>query len=104
VVGQANLSVNTLSPRVKHIGKWSIVIHPEFQNKGLGAQMLMCIEVMAKKLGLLRLEVEYAKGNTPAEELYLRKLGYTIEGRKKKGFRRKDGVFVDKIVIGKLLE
>ncbi|MFX1445865.1 MAG: GNAT family N-acetyltransferase [Promethearchaeota archaeon] len=103
IIAHAKLNINILSPREKHIGQWSIMIHPKFQNNGLGAHILNCIEVIAKKIGLKRLEAEYAEGNIQAEELYLRKLGYNIEGRKEKAFKLSDGNYIDKLVIGKIL-
>jgi len=103
IIAHAKLNLNVLSPREKHIGRWSVMIHPKFQNNGLGAHLLNCIEVIAKKIRLKRLEAEYAEGNTQAEELYLRKLGYTIEGRKKKAFKLPNGKYVDKLVIAKIL-
>ena len=103
IIAHAKLNVNVLSPREKHIGHWSVMIHPTFQNNGLGAHLLNCIEVIAKKIGLKRLEAEYVEENASAKALYLRKLGYTIEGRKKKSFKLPDATYVDKMVIGKIL-
>ena len=103
IIAQAKLNVNVLSPRQRHIGYWSVMIHPEFQNNGLGAYLLNCIEIIATMIGLKRLEAEFIEENSPAKELYLRKLGYTIEGRKKKAFKLPDGTYIDKTVIGKIL-
>jgi GNAT superfamily N-acetyltransferase len=103
IVSHAKLNMNVLSPREMHIGHWSVMIHPKFQNKGLSAHLLNCIEIIAKKIGLKRLEAEYAEVNIQAEELYLRKLGYSIEGRKKMAFKLPDGNYIDKLVIGKIL-
>ena len=103
IVAQAKLNVNILSSKEEHIGQWSIMVHPDFQNIGLGTHILHFLEVIAKKIGLKKLEAEYVEGNIPAESLYIRKLGYTIEGRKSMGFKMSDDTFVDKIVIGKIL-
>ncbi|TFG30158.1 MAG: GNAT family N-acetyltransferase [Promethearchaeota archaeon] len=103
IIAQLKLNVNVLSPREKHVGIWSIMIHPDFQNKGLATHLLTCIEIIAKKIGLKRLEAEYVEGNIQAEALYIQKLGYIIEGRKKMAFKLDDDTFNDKILIGKIL-
>ena len=103
IIAHAKLNVNILSPREQHIGYWAVMIHPKFQNNGLGTHLLNYIEIIAKKIGLKRLEAEFIEENSPAKALYLRKLGYTIEGRKKRAFKLPNGTYVDKAVIGKIL-
>jgi len=55
--------------KIRHVGRWSIIIHPHFQHQDLGEILLTIIEDIAKKKGLKRLEAKYAEGNRAAEEL-----------------------------------
>lgn len=59
--------------------------------------------MIAKEIGLKLLEAEYVEEISQGEALYLRKLGYSVEGRKKKAFKLPGGTYVDKMVIGKVI-
>lgn len=58
-----------------------IRVHPDFQRKGLSAQILTELEKRAIALGYRRLEANTAKGNVPAEKMLL-KAGFTQIGEK----------------------
>ena len=58
---------------------------------------------IAKEKGLKKLEAEYYEWNKPAEMLYIKRLKYLVEGRKKFSGRLKDGIYVDKILIGNVI-
>ena len=104
IIASASLELNLRSKKMGHIGKWGIAIHPDFQNNGLGTRLLLLIEKLAKEKGLKKLETEYFTGNINAERLYVEKLKYQIEGRRKHGAILKDGTYIDRVLIGKIID
>ncbi|MFW9897938.1 MAG: GNAT family N-acetyltransferase [Candidatus Thorarchaeota archaeon] len=104
IIASANLELNLRNKKMGHIGKWGIAIHPKFQNKGLGTRLLLIIENIAKEKGLKKLETEYFNSNVKAEKLYVEKLKYQIEGRRKCGAKLKEGIYTNRILIGKIID
>ncbi len=104
IIVSAGVSVNLKLKKINHVGNWGISVHPDFQNQGLGAKILKIIEDIAKERGLKRLEADFYEGNEIAEYLYVKKLGYEIEGRQKYAALLKDGTYVDKITMGKIID
>jgi ribosomal protein S18 acetylase RimI-like enzyme len=104
IIASANLSMSPHFRKEKHIGRWGIAIHPDFQNQGLGTKLLKIIEKIAMEKGLKKLEAEYFDRNKNAEILYLKKMNYIIEGRRKFSGLLKDGKYADKILIGKIID
>ena len=103
IIAQASLHTHSSRMKIRHVGGWSIMIHYHFQSQGLGEILLTIIEDVAKKKGLKRLQAKYAEGNRAAEELYIRKMGYDIEGCQKKAFLVDNSKYINEILIGKLL-
>ncbi|MFX1276392.1 MAG: GNAT family N-acetyltransferase [Promethearchaeota archaeon] len=103
IIATSSLMINHLNEKMRHVGEWGIVVHPDFQNQGLGTKILLLIERIAKDKGLIRLEAEFFEGNTIAEKLYTEKLNYSVEGRRKYKAKLKNGQFVDSILIGKII-
>lgn len=66
--------------------------------------MLEIIEQIALSKGLKKLEAEFMDGNKAAENLYLRKMNYTIEGRKRMAISTDNGKYIDSVCIGKILD
>jgi len=104
IIASASLKLNPFNEKESHIGTWGIAIHPNFQNQGLGVKLLTLLENIAKEKGLKKLEAEYYDGNKSAEILYLEKMKYTVEGRKKYTGLLSDGTYADKILIGKIID
>ncbi len=102
IIASATLGLNE-SQKQRHVGNWGLAIHPNFQNNGLGTKMLLIIESIARMKGLKKLEADYYEGNAPAENLYIKKLNYQIEGRKRISVLLMDGTYADKIMIGKII-
>jgi ribosomal protein S18 acetylase RimI-like enzyme len=103
IIAQATLYTHNSRKKIRHVGGWSIMIHPHFQHQGLGEILLTMIEDIAKKKGLKRLEAKYAELNKAAEELYLRKMGYQVEGCQKDSFLVDNSRYINEILIAKLL-
>ena len=104
IIASANLELNLNNKKMREIGKWGIAIHPDFQNQGLGTRLLQIIEQHAKEKGVKKLETEYYLGNVSAEKLYVKKLKYQIEGRRRFGGKLKDGTYTDRVLIGKIID
>ncbi len=104
IVASASLRMNPFNEKESHIGTWGIAIHHDFQNQGLGARLLTLLENVVKQRGLKKLEAEYYDQNKSAERLYLEKMKYTSEGRKKYTGLLSDGTYTDKILIGKIID
>jgi RimJ/RimL family protein N-acetyltransferase len=104
IIASASLKLNPINEKESHIGIWGIAIHPDFQNQGLGFELLTLLENIAKEKGLKKLEASYYYGNKSAENLYLEKMKYTIEGRKKYTGLLSNGTYTDKILIGKIID
>ena len=104
IIGTSSLEIKLHSAKLKHIGEWGIAINPDFHNQGLGRRLLTIIERIALEKGLKKLEVEFFEGNEAAHRLYIDKLNYIIEGLRKFSCFLKDGTYVDRILIGKILD
>lgn len=103
IIASSSLMINYKNKKMKHIGQWGIAVHPDFQNKGLGTEMLRIIEQIAIEKGLKKLEAEFFDGNVKAERLYVQKLNYEIEGRRRCKAILKNRKIVDSILIGKII-
>ena len=104
IIGSSSLEIKVNNVKMKHVGEWGIAIHPDFHNQGLGGKLLATIEKTALERGVKKLEAEFFEGNENARRLYINKLNYEIEGRRKFSGLLKDGNFVDKILIGKIID
>ena len=104
IIASAKLELNLNNKKMGHIGKFGISIHPDFHNQGLGTRLLQIIEQEAKKKGVKKIEAAYFLGNVIAEKLYVEKLKYQIEGRRKFGGKLKDGTYTDRVLIGKIID
>ncbi len=106
MIGQASLGYMRpkSNSRLKHVGSWGIVVRQEYQNQGIGKELLRSIEKRAREKGLHKLSVEVAEPNEAAKALYMQKLGYVVEGRKKDAFRLDSGEYADILVLGKILD
>jgi len=104
IIGSASLELNLSNKKMGHIGKWGIAIHPNFHNQGLGMRLLQLTEVEAKEKKIKKLEAGYYSGNIKAERLYVGKLNYQIEGRRKFGGKLPDGTYTERILIGKIID
>ena len=105
VIGQADLGFPGETGRspMRHVGVWGLAVKKEFHNQGVGFALLTAIEELARHLGLHKLAAEVVDHNEPAKALYLRKLGYVVEGCKKEHFLHDSGEYMDLLVIGKIL-
>jgi GNAT superfamily N-acetyltransferase len=101
IVGSATLILNEPRSRASHVASFGVVVHPDFQRKGLGKRLIAALEQIARDKGIKKIEVNFFDGN-PAAALY-RSLNYEYEGRRLKKGRLNDGTYVDEILLSKFI-
>ena len=86
VVGMAGLHVG--SRKLRHTGNLGMMVHDQFQGRGIGREMLeMLLHVADNFVGLVRVELEVYPDNVRAIGLY-ESCGFEHEGRKRKAVWR----------------
>ena len=102
VVGSAELQ--QLFPlRCSHVGVLSLGVHPDFQQRGIGRELLRAIIEHARESGLVRLELYVRQDNLPARKLY-EDLGFQHEGTRARFVRLADGSMVDDWIMVRFLD
>ena len=101
VVGQFGLHTFPHKPRRRHAGAVGMVVHDEWQGRGVGSALMRAgVEMADKWLNLTRLELEVYTDNEPAIRLYER-FGFEREGTlRQHAFR--DGRYVDAYMMARL--
>ncbi len=101
VIGQLGLHTFPNRPRRRHVGQLGMMVHDDWQGKGVGtALMQAAIDLADKWLNLSRLELDVYTDNGPAIKLYT-KFGFTIEGTSV-NYAFRDGQFVDVYLMARL--
>ena len=89
------------SPRKRHVASIALLVHPEYQRKGLGEKLLTAIlDIADQWLMLKRVELTVIEGNEAAIALY-QKLGFEIEGVIKAAVIS-EGQYKNEIIMGRL--
>lgn len=98
-IGLAGLKEIDLMNRKAEIGYW---LSASWQGKGIMTQSVheLC-EYGFSLLGLHRIQIRCAVGNTPSRNIPLR-LGFTLEGIQREAERNADGSYLDLEVFSKL--
>lgn len=101
VVGMLGVHTFPNRPRRRHVGAIDIVVHEEWQGKGVGAALMRAgLDLADNWLNLTRLELEVYTDNESAIRLYER-FGFEHEGTlRQHAFR--DGRYVDSYVMARL--
>ncbi|MCA9765889.1 MAG: GNAT family N-acetyltransferase [Carnobacterium sp.] len=100
IIGTAGLSVYG-NHRTRHSGNIGIMIHKEYQNKGIGTALLAAlIDVADNWLMLVRLELTVFEDNESAIHLY-KKFGFEKEGLKQFAAIRK-GKYENEYVMARI--
>ncbi len=99
VVAMADLRVH--AGKQRHVADLGIMVHDGHQGQGIGTRLMTALLDLAdQELGLHRVELEVMVDNTHAIKLY-EAMGFEEEGRKRDTYR-KNGGFVDVLVMGRL--
>lgn len=95
------VSLQTFRDRRAHVGAIGIFVHDDYQNCGIGSQLMAAIIDLAENwLNLKRIELQVNTDNPGAIRLY-EKFGFEIEGTLKKNAFR-DGAYVDAYTMAKV--
>ena len=101
VIGMGGISIFS-GARLRHSAGLGIMVHKEWQNRGVGTAILKAILDMADNwLMLERVELGVFADNTGAIRLYER-MGFVAEGKKRHA-AIKNGEYADEIIMVRLL-
>jgi len=101
IVGSLGLVVPERSPRRAHVGSIGMVVHDQWQGKGIGTALLKAaVELADRWLNLSRLELTAFVDNDVALRLY-KKFGFEIEGLLRR-YAFRDGSYVDAYTLARL--
>lgn len=101
IVGHLQISIGT-SPRFREMGDLFIYLHQDYQNLGLGAELMKEAIISGRERRLHRIELTVVADNHRAVHLY-EKVGFRREGVKRENYLGEDGNYHDEIVMGLLL-
>jgi L-phenylalanine/L-methionine N-acetyltransferase len=95
------ISLQPLSDRRSHVGQLGMFVHDDYQNQGIGTQLMAAIIDLAENwLNLKRLELQVNTDNAGAIHIY-EKFGFEKEGvLRKNAFR--DGAYIDAYTMAKV--
>lgn len=100
VIGNIGLVV-AKNPRQRHVGALGMMVHPDYQGRGVGmALMRAALDLADNWLQLTRLELEVYTDNTRAISLY-QKVGFEIEGTKR-AMAMRNGRYADAYTMARL--
>jgi putative acetyltransferase len=101
VVGMFSVHTFPNKPRRRHSGTIAMVVHDEWQGKGIGTALMRAgVDLADNWLNLTRLELEVYTDNEPAVRLYER-FGFEREGTLRQ-YAFRDGRFVDAYMMSRL--
>ena len=99
VVG--NLSLNPTSPGILYLG---MTIDADYRGQGIGtAMMVAALEWARAQPGVHKVELEVWPHNAAGIALY-RKVGFEVEGRRRRHYRRRNGELWDAILMALVLD
>jgi ribosomal protein S18 acetylase RimI-like enzyme len=101
VAGEA--SVQRLKPSfARHVGVFSLEVHPREQRRGIGRALLRASVEWAKSKGIERLELYTRRDNDRARALYESE-GFAVESARSRFIRLPGGTYVDDLVYVRFL-
>jgi len=83
--------------RLPHIGQVGVIVHPDYQSRGIGTQLLMAAIESARNKGFERLEADTLAHNKPMIKL-VKKVGFKFEGVRKMRIKR-SGKYLDEALF-----
>ena len=101
VVGRAMLMLQS-SDSVRHRAEYGVVVHDDYQDKGIGSKLTGVMLRFARLRGLKKVTLEVFPENARAVHVY-EKHGFFVEGVIRKHYYFRDR-FYDVAVMGRLLD
>jgi RimJ/RimL family protein N-acetyltransferase len=78
---------------MSHVGEVGIIVHPDFQSRGIGTKLLEKCISHARNQDFTRLEADTLAHNTAMRRI-LEKVGFKLEGIRRRRFKR-NGKYLD---------
>jgi len=100
VVGWCDITRRSIEG-FRHAGWMGMALLPAYRGRGLGSRLLSETIQGARAMGIERVELAVFASNLPAIALY-RKLGFVVEGTKKR-VRKLDGAYDDDVLMALFL-
>lgn len=83
--------------KMRHTGEFGLSVHPDYQRKGIGRQMLaVLLDWATQQRHIEKVLLRVFHTNDPAIKLY-ESFGFTKEGRQVRAIKQKDGSYADLI-------
>lgn len=102
VVGMLGLSIESGSPRRRHVGSMGMAVHDQWQGRGVGTALTAAaIDLADNWLNLVRIELTVFTDNEAAVRLY-QKFSFEIEGTLK-GYAYRQGSYTDAYSMARVL-
>jgi RimJ/RimL family protein N-acetyltransferase len=102
IVGWCSVSGNERG-RTRHRVDLGWLVHPDYVRKGIATRLVQNAIRELKKASIKRVEAEAAIKNIASLKL-AKKLGFKIEGKKRKGLLLDNGKYVDTYIFSKILD
>lgn len=100
IIGSAGITIFP-NPRLRHSASVGIMVHKDYQDKGVGTELMKAIiDIADNWLMLIRVELTVFADNERAIHLY-EKFGFQIEGKKEKAAIR-NGQYVDEFIMARI--
>lgn len=87
--------------RIGHVVELGWFVHPDYQKRGIGFNLLKTALKYAHKKGFKRAEAEIVVKNKASLKI-AKRCGFKIEGIKRKGFLTDEGKYLDMYILGRL--
>jgi len=87
--------------RIKHVGAFAVGVEKKYWGKGIATALINEMEAWIKDKGIKRIEMTVVENNERAISLY-KKLGYEIEGVKRKDHFIGNNTYLNSVCMAKL--
>ena len=98
IVGLAGIEAVGSVSKLKHRAQFGVSVDKAFWGLGIGRELTKACIYCARKAGYTQIELDVAAANTAAAELY-KSEGFTEYGRNPKGFKSREGEYVELILM-----
>jgi len=101
IAGNCQLKFGTRI-KTRHSGRVAIALYREFWGRGIGTILFEEMIGIAKRRGLIQLELEFVEGNERGRALY-EKMGFSVVAVRPDAYMLKDGSFRKEFIMMKKL-
>lgn len=102
IAGNCQLNIHKRL-KTRHRASIGIGILSKYWNKGIGTAMFKEMIDIAKKSGIIQLELEFIEGNDRGQALY-EKMGFSIFGKRERSIKLTDGTYLSEFWMVKQID